>query len=114
MTHHGAFRHVFVAELVRSPPADMSEPKFTDGASYKIQIRGHVGQDWSEWFSDLKLAADYAADGTPITVLSGPIPDQAALHGVLARIRDMGLQLISVGRIEESDVTGDGELREGS
>ncbi len=85
----------------------MSEPDFTDGACYVIQIRGHIGQDWSEWFSDLTLAAEYTADGTPITVLSGPISDQAALHGVLARIRDLGLQLISVGRIEEPETTED-------
>ena len=76
----------------------MTDSPFTESARYVIQIKGHLGQDWSKWFDDLGLVTDYASDGVPITALSGPIPDQAALHSVLAKIRDLGLELISVER----------------
>lgn len=59
---------------------------------YRIRIQGHLGQRWITWFDGLTLTRD--TDGT--TLLQGHIPDQAALHGLLNRVRDMGLPLISV------------------
>jgi hypothetical protein len=59
---------------------------------YKIKVRGHLDQRWSEWFADLTLTH---LEGNE-TVLSGPLSDQAALHGLLERIRDLNLTLISV------------------
>jgi len=63
---------------------------------YEIRIKGHLDPRRADWFEGLQLVA--ASDGT--TVIQGPIPDQAALHGLLRKIRDLGLPLISVTQIE--------------
>ena len=60
--------------------------------SYEIRVKGHLEDRWAEWFDGLTLAA--ASDGT--TLIHGPVVDQAALHGVLRTLRDLGLPLISV------------------
>ena len=67
--------------------------------TYRIRVRGHLHDRWSEWFGG--LAIHLTEDGT--TVLVGPVVDQAALHGVIIRIRDLGLPLLSVSRVVESD-----------
>jgi hypothetical protein len=64
---------------------------------YAIRVRGHLAPRWSEWFDGLAVIHTEEGD----TILSGPLVDQAALHGVLARIRDLGLRLISVNTLEE-------------
>lgn len=58
----------------------------------EIKIKGHLDPRWTEWFADLKLT-QLEGDGT---LLSGSLPDQGALHGLLERIRDLNLTLISV------------------
>ncbi|WP_255770577.1 hypothetical protein [Pseudarthrobacter sulfonivorans] len=59
---------------------------------YEIRVGGHLGSRWSAWFEDLTLTSD--GDGT--TRMRGHLPDQAALYGVLTKVRDLGLVLISV------------------
>jgi hypothetical protein len=59
---------------------------------YEIKIKGHLDPCWSDWFAGLKLT-DLEEDGT---LLSGLLPDQAALHGLLELVRDLNLTLISV------------------
>lgn len=61
---------------------------------YRIVVKGHLNAEWSEWFEGLKL--DHEAGQT---ILSGKIVDQAALFGILCKIRDLNLQLISVNQI---------------
>jgi hypothetical protein len=69
---------------------------------YEIRVDGHLGDSWSLWLGD--LAIRHEENGQ--TVLSGPLPDEPALHGVLARIRDLGLPLVEVKRLAaESTVT---------
>ena len=63
---------------------------------YRIRVGGHLDSGWSEWFGGLRLT--HEANGE--TLLSGPIVDEAALHGVLAKVRDLGLPLLAVNRIE--------------
>ena len=63
---------------------------------YRIQIQGHLAAEWSEWFDGMTVQCH--TNGT--TTLTGPVRDQAALHGQLLRIRDLGLVLISVNPIE--------------
>ena len=63
---------------------------------YEIRVKGHLDGRWSEWFGGLAIAN--VEDGDAL--LSGEIEDQAALHGVLNRVRDLGLPLIAVNRTE--------------
>ncbi len=78
-----------------TPTGDRQEAE-----SYEIRLTGHLDARWVSWFDGLTIR--HEADGT--TVLSGLIADQAALHGLLQRVRDLGLPLVSVTRME-SDKT---------
>jgi hypothetical protein len=68
---------------------------------YEIRVEGHLPPRWAAWFDGMSLAND--DDGT--TVLSGPVVDQAALHGLLRRVRDAGLPLISVTPVDADEPT---------
>jgi len=65
---------------------------------YQIRVKGRLDQSWSSWFDDMTLTF---AQGE--TTISGAVEDQAALHGLLAKVRDLGLTLIDVRRIERKD-----------
>jgi len=65
-------------------------------ARYEIRIKGHLAARWATWFEPMTLTAE--SDGT--TVLDGPVVDQAALHGLLQRVRDIGLPLLSVTQLD--------------
>ncbi len=67
-----------------------------DRSWYEIRLQGRLDARWSVWFDGLTLTA--GADGT--TTIRGPVVDQAALHGLLQRLRDLGLPLISVAQVE--------------
>jgi hypothetical protein len=64
---------------------------------YQIRVRGHLGDGWSEWFEGWRISNEDSGDA----VLTGPVSDQAALHGLLNRVRDLGLPLLAVARIDE-------------
>jgi hypothetical protein len=63
---------------------------------YQIVVKGHLDSEWSDWFDGLTISMVDNGE----TILSGPIVDQTALHGVLIKIRDLGLPLLSLTRIE--------------
>ena len=65
-------------------------------AHYELRVQGHFDESWSTWFCGMTLSRD--ADGT--TTMRGVVNDQAALHGLLARVRDIGATLISVRAID--------------
>jgi hypothetical protein len=69
---------------------------------FEIKVKGHLDSHWSEWFEGLTMTYDDCGN----TLLSGPVTDQAALHGLLNKIRDMNLALISVNRIEHNPEEG--------
>ncbi len=62
---------------------------------YQIKIQGHLGDQWADWFEGLSITLE--KNGT--TLLTGPVADQAALYGLLRRVRDLGLPLLSVNRV---------------
>ena len=63
---------------------------------YRITIKGHLDSEWSDWFDGLTITLVDNGE----TMLSGPVVDQTALHGVLIKIRDLGLPLLGLSRIE--------------
>ncbi len=66
------------------------------GLIYEIRLEGYLDQRWAEWLSGMNLA--YSPDG--VTILTGRLPDQAALHGVIGKILDIGIPLISIQRMD--------------
>jgi hypothetical protein len=62
---------------------------------YEIRLKGHLDPRWAAWFDGLTVARD--GDGT--TIIHGPVADQAALHGLLQKVRDLGLPLLSVTEV---------------
>ena len=67
-------------------------------AVYEFRVQGRLDQRWSSWFNGLTIS--YEDEG--ITVLRGPLVDQAALHGVLIKVRDLALPLLAVSRVQDS------------
>ncbi len=77
------------------------EPARTQPTSYQIKIKGHLGSQWVDWFEGLTITHDENGD----TLLTGPVVDQAALHGLFKKVRDLGLPLISVTPVEPGQTT---------
>ena len=62
---------------------------------YQIRIKGQLGREWTDWFGGLSITLEDNGD----TLLTGPVVDQVALHGLLRRVRDLGMPLLSVVRL---------------
>jgi hypothetical protein len=73
-----------------------SETELTDLQIYQIRVKGHLGRQWASWFEGLTLTLELNGD----TLLTGPIVDQAALYGLLKKVRDLGVPLLAVSRVE--------------
>jgi len=69
--------------------------RYQSSGRYEIRVKGHLDARWAAWFDGLTLT--HGSDGT--TIIDGPVADQAALHGLLQKIRDLGLPLISVNHL---------------
>ena len=63
---------------------------------YEIRLKGHLDPGWTDWFGGLTITLQDNGD----TLLTGPVPDQAALHGLLRKVRDLGMPLISAVRVK--------------
>ena len=66
---------------------------------YQVKIRGALGEDWSEWLGAVRVRHEPASDGSPLTILVIDVKDSAALFGVLERIRDLHLSLVSLAEL---------------
>jgi hypothetical protein len=77
---------------------DKFNPKTDPGQTmvYQIRIKGHLGSQWSDWFEGQTITLEDNGD----TLITGSVVDQAALHGLLKRVRDLGLPLISLTQIQ--------------
>lgn len=69
--------------------------------TYQFRIEGHLGCQWEDWFGGLTLTLEDNGD----TLLTGPVVDQSALHGLLRKVRDLGMPLISVNRVNPGPST---------
>jgi len=78
-----------------------TDPQHNPGR-YEIRLKGHLDSRWAAWFDGLSLTN--SSDGT--TILCGPVADQAALHGLLQKVRDLGLPLISITQPEPDQPSG--------
>jgi hypothetical protein len=76
---------------LRKPRTDAGQP-----VVYQIRIQGHLGCQWRDWFEGLAITLEDDGD----MLLTGPVVDQAALYGLLKKVRDLGMPLVSVHRIE--------------
>ena len=77
-------------------------PEYHDESGlYEIRLKGHLNDRWAEWFEGLTITLE--EDGN--TLLTGPVIDQAALHGLLKKVRDLGMPLISVSPVEPGPPT---------
>ncbi len=76
------------------------EPKSDPGQPviYQIRIKGHLDSQWTDWFEGLGITLEENGE----TLLSGPVADQAALHGLLRKVRDLGMPLVSVVQIQSN------------
>ena len=76
----------------RNRTAETTQPMI-----YQIRVKGHLGSQWKDWFGGLTVTLEDNGE----TLLTGPVADQAALHGLLRRVRDLGIPLVSVVRVDQ-------------
>lgn len=80
-----------------SPDRDVGQPMV-----YQIRLKGYLGRQWTDWFGGLTLTLEANGD----TLITGPVSDQAALHGLLRKVRDLGLPLVEVIQLDPKQANG--------
>ena len=80
-----------------------SNPDLNHSLVYQIRLQGHLGPQWTTWFEGLTVTREENGD----TLVTGPVADQAALHGLLKKVRDLGVPLHSVTPINQEQETHD-------
>ena len=93
MTGHKRYK---VMSNKLNPKTDPDQPMV-----YQIRIKGHLGHQWTDWFEGLTITLEEDGD----TLLTGPVIDQAALHGLLKKVRDLGMPLVSIRPVEPGPPT---------
>jgi len=78
------------------PSRQHPDPDAPPPTLYEIRVEGHLDPTWGDWLPGLAVTPEESGD----TLLTGPVADQAALHGLLRRVRDLGVPLLSVNRVE--------------
>jgi hypothetical protein len=68
--------------------------------TYEIRVRGSIADNWSDWFEGMTIEHEAGTEGFPVTVLTGSVVDQAALIGILRKLHNLRLQLLSVKQVE--------------
>lgn len=66
---------------------------------YRLRLKGHLGREWTDWFGGLTITQTEDGD----TLVTGAVADQAALHGLLKKVRDLGIPLVSVNRVQSNE-----------
>jgi hypothetical protein len=89
------YKRYKVMSNTSDPTTNPSQP-----VVYQIRIKGHLGHPWTDWFEGLTITLMEDGD----TLLTGPVVDQAALHGLLKKVRDLGLPLVSVCPVEPGQI----------
>ena len=74
-------------------------PTLSQPVIYQIRIKGHLGREWTDWFGGLTITLEDNGDA----LLTGPVVDQAALHGLLKKVRDLGAPLVSVSQVQSTE-----------
>ncbi len=82
----------------------MNQGNYNGPGEYVIKVKGHLDERKSYWFEGMTMITGFDEDGQPVTMFCGSLADQAALHGVLAKIRDMNLPLISVSQAKPDSI----------
>ena len=105
-THQVSSYGRFVSTEDRTTGTTTGAPaaEHTNIPQYEVRVRGHLGSRWAAWFDGLSLSIE--DDG--ITVIRGPVVDQAALHGLLQKLRDVGIPLVSLVQLPPDATTTEG------
>ena len=82
------------------------EPACNPPVVYQIRVKSHLGSDWADWFEGLTITREESGD----TLLTGAVIDQSALHGLLKKVRDLGMSLVSVNQVQPGNARQEKEI----